>query len=103
MHAIRPVPSNPFAQDAPPRPDLGPNPEPWVQAEIDRLRDRNRTIGDALAKQADALARLRGVLASLQSMPTTPVGEALALVSLERGLCSQCWSPVIPACGCGSS
>lgn len=100
MHATRTAASNPFAQDAPIRPELEPNPEPWVQAEIDRLRDRNRTLADTLAKQSDELKTLRLVLLDLKAAGAQPASEALALVSLERGLCPQCWRSAIPACAC---
>lgn len=100
MHATRTAPSNPFAQDAQMRPDLGPNPEPWVQAEIDRLRDRNRTLADTLAGQSDELKALRLVLRDLKAAGGQPTSEALALVSLDRGLCPECWRSAIPACGC---
>jgi hypothetical protein len=100
MHTARTAPGNSFAQDAPLRADLVPSPEPWVQAEIDRLRDRNRTLADTLASQVDELKALRLVLRDLKAAGAQPASEALALVSLDRGLCSQCWRSAIPACAC---
>jgi len=75
--------------------------DPWAQAEIDRLRERNRFLGDTTYQQSESLDLLRGLLRALQELPAaTTVAQALSETCLSRGVCASCWRSVIPDCGC---